>query len=325
MSPRWISNSTRRSSAYNKGFMKKLFYIVGIVFIVCLGGIGSLVRFDVPVEKLAKKYTGKNSKTVMVDGLRVYYSEEGQGFPVVLLHGFASSLQSWDGWARALSPYYKVIRLDLPGFGLTGPNLKNDYSVQWYADFLDKYLDSINVKECYLAGNSFGGRLACEFAFEKSPRVKKLVLVDAAGYPEKGKDLLSIKLAKTPWGRLLFRYITPRFLVAKNLQQAYASNPKMLTPELIDRFYDFIRREGNRDAFRAMSNMPKADMTSRIRSIKAPTLILWGDKDPDISVEFAHAFHRDIPGSREIIYKGIGHLPQEEIPDSSAHDVRDFF
>jgi pimeloyl-ACP methyl ester carboxylesterase len=150
--------------------------------------------------------------------------------------------------------------------------------------------------------------------------VKKLILIDASGYPAKGKELISVKLARTSFGKLVFRYVTPRFLVAKNLSQAY-SNTKLVTPELIDRFYDFIRREGNRDAFRDISNTPKPDLTEHIRGIKVPTLIMWGSKDPSESTE---AFHRDIVGSTLIIYDGIGHLPQEEIPDSSAADALKF-
>jgi pimeloyl-ACP methyl ester carboxylesterase len=195
--------------------------------------------------------------------------------------------------------------------------------MQWYADFLNKFLDAINVKECYLSGNSLGGKIACEFAFEKGTRVKKLVLVDAAGYPQKGKDIQAIKLARTALGRYVFRYVTPRFIVAKNLNQAY-SNPKMVTPELIDRFYDFILRAGNRDAFIAVCNTPQEDLTERIKAIHAPTLILWGGKDPDVPVENADRFHRDIAGSQIIIYNDIGHLPQEEISDSSAADVEKF-
>jgi pimeloyl-ACP methyl ester carboxylesterase len=282
-----------------------------------------MVRFDIPVEKLEKKYSTAHTKTVMVDGLRVYYNDEGRGVPLVLFHGFASSMQSWDGWNRVLSRTNRVISLDLPGFGLTGPNTAKDYSPQWYVGFIDKFLDALDIKECFLAGNSFGGRLALEYAYEKGPRVKKLILVDASGYPSTGKDLPAVKLSRTALGKIVFRWVTPRFLVAKNLNQAY-SNPKMVTPQLIDRFYDFIRRAGNRDAFHDLSVAPRADLTEHIRAIKVPTLIMWGSKDPDVPVQRADDFHRDIAGSTLIVYDGAGHLPQEEIPDSSAADALKF-
>jgi alpha-beta hydrolase superfamily lysophospholipase len=140
--------------------LKRTAYVLLALIVLLAAGLASLVRFDIPPERLKAKYAGPPSKFVNIAGLKVHYRDEGQGVPLVLLHGAASSLFTWDGWTRELSTSYRVIRLDLPGFGLTGPNAAKDYSMAWHTRFLASFLDKLGVKECYLAGNSFGGHIA---------------------------------------------------------------------------------------------------------------------------------------------------------------------
>jgi pimeloyl-ACP methyl ester carboxylesterase len=303
--------------------MKKVFYLPGLLILAVLITIGSGVRFDIPVEKLKAKYTNEQSKFVVIDGLPVHYRDEGKGFPLVLLHGSPSSLHTWDGLTRVLSKQYRVIRLDLPGYGLTGPNATGDYSLEWYVRFLDSFLSALHVDSFYLAGHSFGGGLASEFAYEKRARVKKLILIAASGYPVKGNDILAVKMARNPLLRPMVRYVTPRFFVAMNVKEAYG--PMNNVPdETIDRYYDLLRRAGNRDTFIAMCNKGTQDISAHIKTLRVPTLVLWGSLDTVVPARHSKFFNRDIPGSQLIMYDGVGHVPQEVIPEKVAADIQAF-
>jgi len=303
--------------------MKKAAFLFGSLIVLILLTIASGIRLDVPIEKLFAKYTNQQSKFVTIDGMSVHYRDEGNGPPLVLLHNMASSLHSFDKITVDLSKKFRVIRLDLPGYGLTGPNKTGDYSLKSYVIFLDAFLTRIGVNSCYLAGNSFGGRIAIEFAYEKPDRVTKLILADALGYPLGDDGVLAVKMARLPLFRPMVRYITPRYFVGMNIQQAYGADHKV-TEETIDRYYDFLLREGNRDTFIAMCNLKEEDITSHIKALRMPILILWGNRDTIIPVQHAELFHRDIPGSRLIVYEGVGHLPQEIVPEKVAADMAEF-
>jgi pimeloyl-ACP methyl ester carboxylesterase len=303
--------------------LKRTAYVLLVLFVLLAAGLASLVRFDIPPERLKAKYATPPSKFVNIGGLDVHYRDEGQGVPLVLLHGAASSLFTWDGWTRELSPSFRIIRLDLPGFGLTGPNATKDYSMAWHTRFLATFLDRLNVRDCYLAGNSFGGHIAWEFALVHPARVKKLILVDASGYPLPDHSILAVRLARTRLVGWILSHTTPRFFVAITLRNVYG-NPRRLTDAVIDRYYDFILRAGNRETFGILSRSSYPDPTTRIRTLTVPTLILWGAKDRSIPLTCAKRFHADIRDSQLIAYPGVGHVPMEEIPGPSSRDARAF-
>ncbi len=293
------------------------------VLLLLAAGVASLVRFDIPAERLRAKYATPPSKFMDAGGLQVHYRDEGQGFPLVLLHGAASSLFTWDAWAADLSKDYRVIRYDLPGFGLTGPNATKDYSMAWHVRFLAAFLDKLNVPACYLAGNSFGGRIAIEFTAAHPERVKKLILVDAGGYPNPQHNILAMRLARMPVIGRILGHATPRFFIAGTIRKMYG-DPRRLSDVVIDRYDDMILRQGNRETFGILSRTV-ADLTPRtIQVIEASTLILWGAEDRGIPVAFAERFHRDIRHSQLIVYPGAGHVPMEEIPAETIRDTRAF-
>jgi pimeloyl-ACP methyl ester carboxylesterase len=302
--------------------LRQIAYVALAVLLLLAAGVASLVRFDIPVERLRAKYATPPSKFMDVGGLEVHYRDEGAGVPLVLLHGAASSLFTWDAWTADLSKDYRVIRYDLPGFGLTGPNATKDYSMAWHVRFLEAFLDKLNVPACYLAGNSFGGRIAIEFAAAHPDRVKKLILVDASGYPALHRRILAMRLARMPVVGQILGHATPRFFVAMTIRQVYG-DPRRLTDAVIDRYYDMILREGNRETFGILTRAV-ADSTARIQTIEVPTLILWGAEDRTIPVSFAERFHRDIHHSQLIVYPGAGHVPMEEIPAETIRDTRAF-
>ncbi len=302
---------------------RKIFIAVAAVLLAIIPPL-ALIRCDIPVEELKKTYANGSSRFVSVDGTDVHYRDEGNGFPLVLVHGTAASLHTWDGWASALSGDFRVIRMDLPAFGLTGPAPDRDYRVGAYVRFLDAFLDTIGVKRCHLAGNSLGGFIAWNYVLAHPDKVEKLILVDAAGYPSRAIPGI-FRLVRLPLAGFLGRHIGPRFLIERNIREVYGDDSK-ITPVLVDRYHRLALREGNRQAFidRARTDEDYGSLARAIPEIRVPTLIIWGKEDAWIPLENAHLFERDLPNSVLKIYDGVGHVPMEEIPDITARDTRRF-
>ena len=167
--------------------MKKLFkwfkYFLIICLIIILIPIFIYFRWDIPVEELKKKYTNEASEFVEVQGMQVHYRDEGEGDVIVLLHGTGASLHTWEPWTRELKKFYRVIRLDLPAYGLTGPHPEGKYQMDNYVAFLQEFLQKKDIQKFCLGGNSFGGGVSWEYALKYPDEVEKLILVDASGYP----------------------------------------------------------------------------------------------------------------------------------------------
>jgi len=304
--------------------MKKALYIFGGVLLLLI--VAQLTQFhaDIPLEKLKPTYAPAPSKFMMMDGATVHYRDEGNGYPVVLIHGMSSSLHTWQGWTDIMSKQYRVIRMDLPGFGLTGPTTENVYSIPYYESFIARFLDSLGIKECYMVGNSLGGLITWNYALHHPQQVQKIVLLDAAGYPIKSPPFV-LGLAKNKLVALTMRYITPRFIVTESMKQVYGDAAKV-TDSVADRYFDMALRAGNRSAFIAFArgaNLRSMD-TLPVQQIKTPTLIEWGEKDRWIPIAAAYKFNRDIKGSQLVTYPGVGHIPMEEIPAQSCADAMRF-
>ena len=274
------------------------------------------------LEEVINKYTDQNSKYLNIDGLKVHYKDEGEGEVLVLLHGTFSSLHTFDTWALILKKKYRVIRLDLPGFGITGPSIENVYSISIFIDFIENFLDLLNVNKYHLAGNSLGGWLAWELALKAKDKIGKLVLLNAAGYINDKNYPLPFVIAQTPVLRNVFNYI-PKAVVRRFIRQVF-NDQAVVTDELVERYYCLIQREGNLSAFISIANSKLKQNTQSLNYLDVPVLIMWGDKDRWISPEHALFFKNDISNSRVLMYKDVGHIPMEEIPEKSANDLIKF-
>ena len=215
--------------------------------------------------------------------------------------------------------------MDLPAYGLTGPHPERNYSIDGYVDFLHEFLDALDVQQCIIAGNSLGGNIAWKYALKYPNQVSKLILIDSGGYPSQSQSTpLAFRLAGVPYVRQIFRYITPRFIVASSVKNVYADE-KQVTESLIDRYFELSLRPGNRQAFIDRFDIPKDTNAHRnIPQIKTPTLIIWGAEDRLIPVEMAHRFHDDLPNSTLHILANSGHVPMEESPKLSLEVVNAF-
>jgi len=290
-----------------------------------LAPIAVNIHCDIPVEKIKEKYAIPESRYMKLQGMQVHYADEGKGFPLVLIHGTSSSLHTWDGWTRKLKKDFRIIRMDIPAYGITGPNRTNDYSPSSYVAFLKEFLDRLGIRKCHIAGNSLGGGIAWSFTAAYPDMISRLILIDSAGYFRHTSPPLVFRITRAPVIGALTRYLTPRYFVKKSLLEVYGDDSKV-TDELIDRYHDMALREGNRDAFIARAKMTNVNPyeTANIKTISVPVLIMWGSADTWIAPEYARRFRNDLKNSRLIMYEGIGHVPMEEIPEKTAGDAGKF-
>ncbi len=311
-----------------KWIFRGVLAILGLTLTLFAGFIALNWQSDIPLQALTERWAQPPSEFIEVNGQSIHIRDEGpksDPLPIVLLHGTSASLHTWDGWTAALNDQHRVIRFDLPGFGLTGPAIDNNYSKDAYVQFVLSVLDAKGVEKCILAGNSLGGNIAWTTAAAHPERVQSLILVDSAGYPYKATSVpLAFKISQTPVLNRLMKNVLPRSVVRSSVENVYG-NPQKVTPELVDRYYDLAAREGNRAALRErFAQIEPGSDADRIRDVQQPTLIIWGNKDQLIPPDNAQRFAQDIPNSELVMFDGLGHVPQEEDAPMTVAAVKAF-
>jgi pimeloyl-ACP methyl ester carboxylesterase len=293
----------------------------------------ALVRTpDWPVSALVARWAPAPSDFIEVKGQLVHLRDEGpreDPLPIVLVHGTSASLHTWEGWVKGLKTQRRVITFDLPGFGLTGPFSgqyeADNYHGDAYARFVIDLLDTLKIERAVIGGNSLGGEVAWRTAYAAPTRVAALVLVDAAGPAFVPESIpIGFRVARIPLLNRISEVALPRELVAQSLANVYG-DPSMVTPELVDRYFETTLREGNRRALRLrMQHLNNGEHAERIGTLKLPTLILWGGRDRLIPPPIGQEFKRLIVGSELVVFDTLGHVPQEEDPARSLEPVKRF-
>ena len=261
---------------------------------------------------------------LQIAGMQLHVRDSGRkdAPTLILLHGFGSSLHTWEPWARALASDYRVIRLDMPGAGLSGADPNVDYSDARSMQLLAALMDHFGIAKASLIGNSMGGKIAWKFAAAFPDRVETLVLISPDGFASPGEEYG--KRQPVPSMVRLMRYALPKLLLKMNLDPAYG-DPAKLTDDIVTRYHDLLLGSGNRDAMIArMEQAELVDPEPLLRSIKVPTLLLWGQKDAMIPLANADDYLKDLPNCKLVVLPGLGHLPQEEAPEISLVPVKEF-
>lgn len=302
--------------------------LVGVLLVLTAVAMWLTRAPDWPVEALVARWAPPPSDFVEVHGQLVHLRDVGprdDPEPLVLVHGTSSSLHTWEGWVKALSPQHRVITFDLPGFGLTGPRADADYRGDTYARFVLALMDQLRVQRFAIGGNSLGGEVAWRTAWLAPQRVTQLILVDAAGPAFKSDSVpIGFLLARAPVINRLGEFMLPRALVAASLHNVYG-DPTKVDAALVDRHYELALREGNRRALaQRMQQVQRGEHAERIGELKLPTLILWGGRDRLIPPSVAQQFHALIPGSRLVVFDDLGHVPHEEDPARTVAPVKEF-
>jgi len=298
-----------------------------LVVIALLGGLWAAFKVDdIPVAALRAKYGSPASQYVTIaPGTQIHLRDEGVrgGIPIVLLHGSNASLHTWEPWVERLKSRYRVISFDFPAHGLSGPVPSRDYSAAAYVVVTEKIVDRLGLTRFVIGGNSMGGGVAWRYAAAHPDRVAALILVDASGQPAPpGQDLpLGFRLARMPGLRSLATTVTPRALIDTSLHQSI-SVQAIATPAMVDRYWELLRYPGNRAAtLDRFGGTPTPPDVAALRTITAPTLILWGREDKLIPVASAAWFSKQLPNARVTILDNVGHIPMEEAPDRALAPV----
>lgn len=300
--------------------------IIAVAALSLIGGLsaGYLAwRAQQTLAGEASDYFTKDDRMMTVAGAKVRVRIEGPADapPVILIHGFIYSLESFDAWAADLKRDHRVIRFDLLGHGLSGPDPQKRYAPQERAAFIGDLMDALDVDRAVIGGNSLGGLAAWRFAATAPDRVLALILVSPGAYPNQGVAAAPL----SPPAPFAFFLRNPTEAgVAFALQGVYADKTA-LSPERVRRTAVLMRQPGNGDAFvESIEEFTLPDPEPLLKAITAPALILWGAEDKVIPVGQGAQIAAAIPGARLIVYQGVGHVAHEEAAEQSIADVRAF-
>jgi pimeloyl-ACP methyl ester carboxylesterase len=310
-------------------FSMKKFLLRLSVGLIALIGITLALLWTPDTDRAAMiaKYGGTDAHFVTdADGMNIHYRDQGNvdGPVLVLIHGSNTSLQSWDLLVPELKTDYRLILLDLPGHGLTGPDPKRDYSARSLSDAVLRVMDEVGVKRAVLVGHSMGGWVAWRTALSDPQRVSGLVLIDASGpvTDEAVKPYLAARLAKSKIGQIFLKHITPKSVIKKTLEQIIYDD-SLINDELINRYWELTRFPGNRAGMIDRANTDREpEMWEQAGNISVPTLVLWGEEDVTVPIFFGRAFDERIPRSQLIIYPHAAHMPLLDVPKLLSRDIK---
>lgn len=291
-----------------------------------LAAIGALrcasVRTLSPTSPEVARVAAPNAKLVDVEGVQVRVADDcpDKPSPIVLLHGLGSSLETWNGWAKALCTDHRVIRIDLPGSGLTDLKQRPVYLPETDALIVKGVIDQLGIDHFSIAGNSLGGWAAWLIAGDSSTfrRVDNVILISSIGLHDKSTFLdRAPKLVKK-----ISAHWTPRSIGALGLRSAYGEYRRPTSAE-VNRYWTMARVGANREVVAGRLLSPFRDYTATLGQIRARTLILWGGHDA-ASVSDAETFHKSIHRSTLIVLPQLGHLAMEEDPVTTSRLVEQF-
>jgi pimeloyl-ACP methyl ester carboxylesterase len=289
---------------------------------------------DIPYETLKAKYANPTSKFVTLEnGVNVHYRDQGRadGPPLVLVHGFAANLDTWEPWVARLGDTYRVVSLDLPAHGLTVTPPGYMMSTAGQVEVIDQLTRKLGLTPFVLAGNSMGGGASWNFALSHPDRLRGLILVasvgprppEVEGAPPREGPPAVFRVMANPVGRAALRSLNPRPLAEPGLKRAYIDE-SLVTPALVDRYVDLALAPGRREMILAGRQGRPSASPDAVKGVSTPTLVMHGEKDVVVPPEVGRRLAELIPGARLVIYPEAGHVPMEQIPDRSAADVRAF-
>lgn len=309
-----------------------LFGILGFLIAIVAAAWLTLKRDDIPYAELEERYAFQASKFVALEnGVRAHYLDVGPretDKTLFMVHGFSASIHTWADWIRMLEDDYRIIAVDLPVHGLTEAPADYIPSIEAFVEHVETVAATLELDTFVLIGSSMGGNTSWQYARKHPERLDGLVLVGASGWPETENDAenepLIFKLISNPVLGPILQKIDMTDQIRKGLEASFVDD-MLVTDEMVQRYTDLARAPGHRKGlFDIMMGERDLATDEKLSVISAPTLVLHGDKDNLVPVRFAELYENAIPDVRAIIYEGVGHLPQEEIPNGSIADLKTF-
>lgn len=262
--------------------------------------------------------------------VKLYYSEEGKGAPLLLIHGFGASTFTWRFVAPELAKDHRVIAVDLKGFGQSDKPFDGRYSVYDQAELLAQLIEDKDLRDLTLVGHSFGGGVALLLALEANRRldgrITRLVLLDSIAFPQ--NIPVFFRLLDMPLvSQIGVRMVPPSVQARVALQIAYFDDSK-IDPEEIELYAAPLKTAAGKHAIihSARQIVPEdiAELSERYKTIELPTLILWCDHDRIVPLEVGIKLRRTLPNSTLRLVEECGHMPQEEQPASTLALIKGF-
>ncbi|MFZ9905188.1 MAG: alpha/beta fold hydrolase [Steroidobacteraceae bacterium] len=288
-----------------------------------LGLTAAWVYRDVPAAEVEARWATEPSRFLHIDGVRLHYRDEGEGPIVVLLHANYSSLFMWEPWVKALRENYRVVRVDLPAHGLTGPEPNGNYTLERIQYLVEAFIDARGLDRFTLVGTSIGGTVAMRYAAEHPRRVDRLVLISPGSLEQRVRG--QTRGADIPTVANAIAYVAPPAFTRFMLENDYGDRDKV-TDAVVDEWHSMWSREGNRLAMiELLRQYVSGGVEQKIRSVKVPVLLIWGEKNKRVPLRLAYETRNlliDSPEVRLEVLPGIGHMLVQEAPLQSAAVIR---
>jgi len=304
---------------------------------LALTGCQRMGMANIKPAKLEERYGGPTSQYMTVDGTRIHYRIDGNpnGPGVLLLHGVLASTHTWDGWVENIGSKYHLIRLDLPGFGLSEPLKNKNYTPEYAIEFFEMARQQLGLEhpelkekteKFFLVGNSLGGFISWYYATKHPEHIEKLILIDPIAYQQPLPRI--IKFASGGFGGTMAQISSPRFIVKRNVRKVYG-HPETPTDETILRYHELLLYKGHKNAmveyFKTLRKYNEEDsMAKHVPEIKVPTLLMFGGKDHWVPPALIDKWKRDVDGLQVKVYAEGGHIPMEEFPVETSNDADEF-
>ena len=304
-----------------KWLFKGLLGLVAVIGVLLV--VGVIVYRDTPAAEVEAKWAVPPSQFVVIDGVRLHYRDEGEGPVVVLLHANYSSLFMWEPWVAKLRDDYRVIRVDLPAHGLTGPEPNGNYTLERIQTLFERFVDERGLGRFTVVGTSIGGTVAMRYTAAHPERIERLVLISPGSLEARVRGRTTP--ANVPRVADLLGYVTPKAFTRFLLTNDYG-DPARLTDAVTDEWYDMWMREGNRLAMiNLLRQYVSGGVEDKIRAVKVPVLLIWGEKNKRVPLALAYETQKLLENSPEVkleILPGIGHMLVQEAPQQSAQLIR---
>jgi 2,6-dioxo-6-phenylhexa-3-enoate hydrolase len=263
------------------------------------------------------------SKYATVDGVKVHYNEAGSGPPVIMLHGGGPGASGWSNFATNIGPLserFRVILMDLPGFGKSDSVVVTGPRAAYNARIVSGLLKQLDVPKAHLIGNSLGGATSAKTAIDFPDQVDKLVLMGAAG------GGVSYFVPQPPEGIKLLNDVfnNPTREGMERMIRVFVYDSSFLTPELLEqRFRATVDNPSHLEA-RKKSSPGIEELTGELSRIKAKTLLIWGRDDRFVPLDHGLSCLWRIPDAQLHVYSKCGHWAQYEKSDEFNRLVTDF-
>ena len=313
--------------------MKKFWIGAVLIAVVAAIGYGSITlgAWNTGEAENLAKYQSADSKFVDMDGVRIHYSDEGKGPAVLLIHGSSESLRTWDGVASRMVDRYRVVRFDIPDNGLSSADPKRRYTVEDDGTRISALMDKLGIDQFAIAGSSWGGTVAYNYAIAHPKRISALIVISIPGLRPVNAYFVAGG-GPGAFRRWLNQYYMPPSQVEASVRSVSA-NPAYLTPAVVRQYQDLINQRGRPAEWGAkLSQIIPAERDARaqldLAKVSVPTMIAWGRNNPSFGPGCADDLEKilvNAPTVKKVIYDNVGHKVEREAPDQLAADMLTFF